>query len=75
MTKKSIAALKRTTPQTGGGQPDPSLVLTSTEECVAALIRSASVTGISGRGDLDEDVSIQEKGLKANAANLAFQVA
>ncbi len=73
-TKKRIAALKRTTTQTGGGQTDP-IVLTPTEECVAALIGSASITGISGRDDTDEHVSIQEKGLKSNAANLAFQVA
>ncbi len=31
-TKKRIAALKRTTTQTGGGQTDP-IVLTPTEEC------------------------------------------
>ncbi len=73
-TKKRIVALKRTTTQTGGGQTDP-IVLTPTEEHVAALIGSASITGISGRGDTDEHVSIQEKGLKSNAANLAFQVA
>jgi len=73
-TKKHIAALKRTTTQTGGGQTDP-IVLTPTEERVAALIGSASIMGISGRGDTDEHVSIQEKGLQSNAANLAFQVA
>lgn len=74
-TKKRIAALKRTTTQTGGGQTDP-IVLTPTEEhVVCVLIGSASITGISGRGDTDEHVSIQEKGLKSNAANLAFQVA
>ncbi len=36
-TKKYVAALKRSTMQTGGGQPDPSLALMPIEECVAAL--------------------------------------
>lgn len=36
--------------QTGGGQPDPSLPLTRTEEKIAAIIGSESITVISGGG-------------------------
>ena len=52
-TKKRVAALKRSTTLTGGGQPDPSLTLTQTEERIAALIGSVSMSGLSGGGDTD----------------------
>ncbi|XP_049897644.1 nuclear apoptosis-inducing factor 1-like [Epinephelus moara] len=52
-TKRRVAALKRSSTQTGGGQPDPSLALTQTAERVAALIWSPSNSGISGGGDTD----------------------
>ncbi|XP_071770376.1 synaptotagmin-14 [Centroberyx gerrardi] len=45
--------LRRSTTLTRGGQLDPSLALTQTEERVAALIGSASISGISGGGDTD----------------------
>lgn len=62
LAKKRVAAIKCNTTQTGGGQPDPSLVLTATEERVAALIGSASIPGINYGGDTDAQVSEQEKG-------------
>ncbi|KAL0151680.1 hypothetical protein M9458_053081 [Cirrhinus mrigala] len=60
-TKKRLAALKRSTTQTGGGQPDPRFVLTPTEERVSALIGPESIVGISVGGDTDEHVSIHEE--------------
>ncbi|RXN33325.1 nuclear apoptosis-inducing factor 1-like protein [Labeo rohita] len=62
-TKKRLAALKRSTTQTGGGQPDPRFVLTPTEERVSALIGPESIVGISVGGDTDEHVSIHEEGM------------
>ncbi|KAJ8004347.1 hypothetical protein DPEC_G00158230 [Dallia pectoralis] len=47
-TKRRVSALKRSQSQTGGGPPDPSLLLTPTEEQVAALIGTVSLEGITG---------------------------
>ncbi|RXN03344.1 endonuclease domain-containing 1 -like protein [Labeo rohita] len=63
-TKKRLAALKRSTTQTGGGQPDPRFVLTPTEERVSALIGPESIVGISVGGDTDEHVSIHEEAVR-----------
>ena len=52
-TKKHVAALRRSTMLTRGGQLDPGLALTQREELVAALIGSVSVAGISSGGDTD----------------------
>ena len=60
-TKKRVAALKRSIRQTGGHQPDHSLILTRTEEKVASLIWSESISGISGGGDTDALASEQEQ--------------
>ena len=60
-TKKRVAALKRSIKQTGGGQPDSSLTLTGTEEKIASLIESESISGISGGGDTDALASDPEQ--------------
>lgn len=53
-TKKRIAALRKSSTQTGGGGPDPGLQLTPTEERVAALMGSATTEGVLGdNGDTD----------------------
>lgn len=52
-TKKRIAALKRSVRQTGGGQTDPSLLLTGTEERIASLIGAESISGVKGGGDTE----------------------
>ncbi|KAJ8010139.1 hypothetical protein DPEC_G00071880 [Dallia pectoralis] len=53
-TKRRVSALKRSQSQTGGGPPDPSLLLTPTEERVAAFIGTVSLEGITGGGDTDD---------------------
>ncbi|XP_056225015.1 nuclear apoptosis-inducing factor 1-like [Seriola aureovittata] len=60
-TKKRVTALKRNIRQTGGGQPDSSLILTGTEEKIASLIGSESISGISGGGDTDALASEPEQ--------------
>ncbi|RXN38651.1 nuclear apoptosis-inducing factor 1-like protein [Labeo rohita] len=73
-TKKRLAALKRSTTQTGGGQPDPRFVLTPTEERVSALIGPESIVGISVGGDTDEHVFIHEEGWNQDSSGNDVQL-
>uniref|UniRef100_A0A672G0Y3 Myb/SANT-like DNA-binding domain-containing protein n=1 Tax=Salarias fasciatus TaxID=181472 RepID=A0A672G0Y3_SALFA len=55
-TKKRVAALRRSSTETGGGPPDPSLTLTATEEKISSLIGAASIIGVCGGGGDTDDL-------------------